>query len=265
MAFRNPWLLNPAREIRERLGGGSRVEGEGRYVGIHVRIGDGEFMRKKWGNVERIWGRLGRRLGLEEKVLESVWREVGWNGKEKLEKRGLGLSETEEEESIWGDEEWDAESVLREEEPGHGHFQKRSSTSLKRRSGPTTSVLNSLTCRRPLHTAPHLLAFNTPLYLATDSRTPTQDPTLQPFFKTFPCTFILSDFQFPSEINQGKVVESVGELGRLVNVHDGIELGRLFVPFLEAMVAAMGSVTVGTEHSTFSGEPFPFFDSLFRY
>lgn len=49
MAFRNPVLLFPAREIRERMAGG-----EG-YVGVHCRIDDGEFLRKKLDNVGQQW------------------------------------------------------------------------------------------------------------------------------------------------------------------------------------------------------------------
>lgn len=239
MAFRNPVLLNPAREIRDRIGGG-----EG-YFGVHCRIGDGEFLRKKWENVEGIWRRVVRSLGVGESVMDEVWKEVGWEhgwrgGEER--KRAVGW---EEQESIWGEEDWDEDSLV-----GELLQQQRFQ---KRYSDTTWSPLSSLTCRGLLHTAPHLLAFNTPLYLATDSRLPLNDPTLVPFFSSFPCTFILSDFQFPSTTNQGKVVESVGELGRLVNVNDGIDLGRLLIPFLEAMIASMGRATVGTEHSTFSG------------
>jgi hypothetical protein len=43
-------------------------------------------------------------------------------------------------------------------------------------------------------------------------------------------------------------------MSRLENQLDGVKLGRLFLPFLEAIVAAKGKITVGTAGSTFSGE-----------
>lgn len=41
---------------------------------------------------------------------------------------------------------------------------------------------------------------------------------------------------------------------RLTNAHDGVELERLLILFLEAMVAAMGGSVVGTAGITFSGQ-----------
>ncbi|KAL8292680.1 hypothetical protein RQP46_001292 [Phenoliferia psychrophenolica] len=86
--------------------------------------------------------------------------------------------------------------------------------------------------------------------MATDSPNPTTDPLLAPFFAAFPCTFILSDFDRPSELNGGVLPEGTQDLHRLVNAADGVPL--LLLPFLEAIVVAKGFETVGTHGSTFS-------------
>lgn len=188
IAFINPWLLKPARESRNRLGGGSSSVGRG-YLACHVRIGDGAFRRKKWENVGKSWEGVVRKVGVEDSVWTKVWKEVGW---EKGRRGELGLDAIVEEtgrerevvkrgaevESIWGQELWDEDedvvSVVEEEEEAAQHlrFQKRTSSSS--RPSPSSIILQSLTCRGRLHTSPPLLPFNTPNHLATDSPDPTK-------------------------------------------------------------------------------------------
>ncbi|GAA6031906.1 hypothetical protein JCM8097_003329 [Rhodosporidiobolus ruineniae] len=107
---------------------------------------------------------------------------------------------------------------------------------------PTLPATN-LTCRAPLHTSPTLKKLNVPLFLATDAPSPSADPSLRLFFVTFPCLFLLSDFND---------LASVRAMKARVNPVDGVELGRLFLPFVEGTVAAMGREMVGTKGSTFS-------------
>ncbi|BGP12547.1 hypothetical protein JCM10213_004868 [Rhodosporidiobolus nylandii] len=273
MAFKNPWLLRPANAIAARLGGG------GNYVGVHARVGDGEFARHARQNSEASWRRLvGEGLGVRSEVLEEMWERVS---PQRLKAdvtsatRGRALA-----------------AHQRRSEKAHVAKVKRSSSSLVERSPwavvddeyqldlepeqlqlgkrglvdsafdwlstvvavEPSSRLRNLTCRAPLHTEARFSAFNTPLYLATDSRSPETDANLRPFFDAFPCTTILSDFDRPDPArNDGVVVKSVDEMSRLVNELDGVPLGRLFLPFLEAIVAAKARLTVGTAHSTFSG------------
>ncbi|KAK4698619.1 hypothetical protein P7C70_g7655, partial [Phenoliferia sp. Uapishka_3] len=256
MAFRNPWIIRPAEKIAGRLGG---------YVGVHARVGDGVFMRKAEENMERAWREVVRKLGVGREVEDGIWKEVGYKlveeGKKKKKKGKREWSGEDEEESFVSD--WtmvdDGVEVDQRDfvEYSHRHFITRRSPSPTPTLSsaplpPPSTPLKNLNCRSPLHTTPTLLPFNTPLYLATDSRSPTTDPILAPFFAAFPCTFILSDFDRPSELNGGEIVESVGEMTKLVNKADGVKLGRLLLPFLEAVVAAKGWATVGTSGSTFS-------------
>lgn len=275
MAFRTPWLLRPADAIVERLGGMCARDG---FVGVHARVGDGEFARHARGNMERAWREVVERLGVADEVREEMW---GWASRERDEasvvsrrdghrvKRAQHAVESAaSSSSSWASlDEYDPEP--RERQTSQAEHAKRgivddllSHISSLDLAQPAVQLRN-LTCRRPLHTEARFAAFNTPLYLATDSRAPESDANLAPFFASFPCTFVLSDFDTPDAArNDGLAVASVKQMGRLVNDLDGVGLGRLFLPFLEAVVAARARITVGTEHSTFSGAcPF---DSLTR-
>ena len=264
LAFRNPWLLKPANEIRDRLGGSKG------YVGVHARVGDGVFKSRAPQNMERAWRDLVERLGVDPEVAEEMWEKVNSvveEGKalpetrriKKLAKRSPSFAERSLVPSLSSANsiEW---SSVDNTELYHAKLDDSTQSPRQRRSILTADLalfprdLTALVCRAPLHTSEALAAFNTPLYLATDSRSPASDPNLAIFFASFPCTFTLADFDRPGELNDGLAVSSVGDMIKLVNGADGVALGRLFLPFLEAIVAAKGFETVGTFGSTFSGK-----------
>ncbi|GAA5875903.1 hypothetical protein JCM16303_004037 [Sporobolomyces ruberrimus] len=288
MAFKSEWLLRPAEAIVARLGGPKN------FVGVHARVGDGEFSRHARQNMEQAWKRLVESLGYDEAEVEEMWEVVRAKGEEGVleveeekkkakskAKRHLEVAEKVQAKrsalvnppaqfSPWSpiDSSTDNYSFLISSPPSSSssppstRLQKRAPVDgdddpvwnfLRGPSGEPSALLRNLNCRSPLHTDSNLKPLNIPLYLATDSRSPTTDPNLKPFFDAFPCTFILSDFDHPDEVrNDGVVVESVGEMARLENELDGVPLGRLFLPFLEAVVSAKGKITVGTAGSTFS-------------
>ena len=232
--------MRPAQAIQGRMGGRTG------YVGVHARIGDGVFLRKAGVNMEIAWRMLVGRLGVSSEVEERVWEvvrptnasEAFGRGLAKHARRGLAAAPFSEWAALDGEEEEERSFMRRGIEERH--------------PVEVVPALESLVCRGERHTDPSLSAFNSPVYLATDSRSPPTDPHLAIFFRAFPCTFILSDFDRPSELNGGIVVDSVGGMMNLVNKEDDVPLGRLFLPFLEAMIAAMGATTVGTPGSTFS-------------
>ncbi len=262
LAFRNPWLLNPADAIRDRLGG---PDG---YVGVHARVGDGVFAQKAGENMEATWRRAAYVAGMEEQVAEEMWEVVrpasveeieAAEGMKRVKRSVVAEPAPEEEPSPWAQVDQEdplatLHNVIREHAAippvatRHRNLTKRSSSLSPRQA----TGLDRLTCRGKLHTAAALQPFNTPVYLATDSRSPTEDPNLMPFFAAFPCTFILADFDRPSELNGYEMVEGVGHMMKLANKIDGQPLGRLFLPFLEATIAAKGFATAGTVGSTFS-------------
>ncbi|GAA5896363.1 uncharacterized protein JCM6883_006880 [Sporobolomyces salmoneus] len=278
LAFDNEWLLRPADAIVARLGGPYN------FVGVHARVGDGEFSRHARRNMKKAWKELVRKLGYDGGEAQELWEKMQSEGvetEEEEEAKKLGKRHSQIAAKVrgkrsaiippitfptWSHVDDDADySDLISSPPSSSsrrRLEKRSSEPdaddiwffLRGPTGEPSALLRNLNCRAPLHTEPNLKALNIPLYLATDSRSPTTDPNLAPFFAAFPCTFILSDFDHPNFArNDGLAVESVGEMGRLQNEIDGVPLGRLFLPFLEAIVAAKGRITVGTTGSTFSG------------
>ncbi|KAH9810423.1 hypothetical protein DFH28DRAFT_498411 [Melampsora americana] len=111
------------------------------------------------------------------------------------------------------------------------------------RSDPpsSSSATRKFNCRNRLHpTDLGLEKFNQILYIATDSTIPTRESSLIPFFKAFPCVFVLNDFGLGDELKQ------------LRNMKDGVYLGGFFAPLLDAIVSARSKGVVGTEGSTFS-------------
>lgn len=231
MAFTNPHLVRAAEAIRVALGG--------TFLAAHVRIADGSFEARAQENVRLIWWKL----------LTSV---LGFESDDALEL------------------EYELEDMLEYDDPEQTHEQESESDGSD--SEPALDIpyiavdkpalraphpdlpplpqihpqLSSLlTCPRKLHTAPHLLQFNIPLFIATDlpsSSSPLHiSPLLSRLTRSFPCTFFLSDF--PVETRP---------LQDLVNGRDDVPLGRFLMPFLDAMVAGRAWGVVGTERSTFS-------------
>lgn len=68
---------------------------------------------------------------------------------------------------------------------------------------------STLSCRSALHTTPHLLPLNMPIYIATDSRHPLTDRNLAPFFHHFPCTFLVTDFAEKNEVNRHPIADLI--------------------------------------------------------
>ncbi|EFP88358.2 uncharacterized protein PGTG_14442 [Puccinia graminis f. sp. tritici CRL 75-36-700-3] len=114
----------------------------------------------------------------------------------------------------------------------------------RRQSAMLVSDQPHVACRGPKHTKPNLLKFNQPLFLATDSPLPQVEPALKTFFKAFPCTYLLNDFQL-SSINDIRLSEDH-------QAESDPAIGKLMIPFLDAMVAARATSFVGTPGSTFS-------------
>lgn len=148
-----------------------------------------------------------------------------------------------------------------------GNITRRASNSRPQREGaynhaplpplPTifdrsSSLLHpTLSCRSSFHSTPEFLPFNTPLFIATDSKLPSSDPNLSIFFDTFPCTFILNDFNSVSNVNS-EALAGLGRLSRLRNSEDFVPLAQFLYPQLDAQIASHGRGLVGTPQSTYS-------------
>ncbi|KAF8835505.1 hypothetical protein BDN67DRAFT_998669 [Paxillus ammoniavirescens] len=206
MAFANPDLALASDLIHDALGGV--------YLGAHVRVGDGHFQRDGRANARLIWWKLVQGiLGFDLQTALSLEHQVSPSTDE--------------------DEETNPPSIYPD------------LPSLRVPHPPLAplpdSFLPRVSCRGRLHRAPSLGRLNVPLFIATDSTKPHSDPLLAPFFKTFPCVFVLSDFP-----NQ------TAHLDRVRNGYDGVRMKAFLLPLLDAMVVGKASEVIVTDESTFS-------------
>lgn len=200
--------------IRDELGG----EGGWGYVGVHLRLGDGTFRSESENNARFVWWQL----------MTRVFR-VTIEDTQKVEASAMNR-------------------VDPLPPPLGALAADKTSLRFPHPMPPLTLIRRHTRCRpfKPLFSLPNsnvslgdLLTF--PIFIATDSKSPRTDPSLTLFHRTFPCMFFLSDF--PSQLEF---------LHPLTNDLDGLPLGGFLMPFVDAMVAAMGHDVVGTPHSTFS-------------
>lgn len=256
MVFHNPILDEAASGIRDRLGGASN------YYSLHLRVGDGIFQANAERNMEAIWKELcAGKMKLEAEVCEEA---------STIGSRLLGRRRFDDEEVTSGESEVASSDIVepttevitrtptlhvkransRPQRPGAYHHAPLPALPLIH-TREESSLHSSLNCRAPLHTTPHLLPFNTPLFIATDSALPLLSPPLARFFNAFPCVFLLSDFSHTSQVNSQPLPE-LTKLERLRNEEDGVPLARFLYPMLDAMTSAMGRDLVGTGMSTYS-------------
>ncbi|KAI0355781.1 hypothetical protein OH77DRAFT_1496012 [Trametes cingulata] len=206
MVFTNPHLVRAAEEIRSALGGA--------YFGVHLRIGDGIF---EWNAPEIVrlawWKLLHSVLGFTDETILRLEQEFFPDEDDDLEPPLINPDLP----------------ALRTPHPPLPAFPLNATPSPE------------FACRAPLHTSAHLAPLNAPLFISTDAQSPTFNPLLARFTRTFPCSFFLEDFP-----------EQMAPLGTLKSPVDGVPLGRFLMPFLDAMVVGQAWQVVGTEQSTFS-------------
>ncbi|GAA5930403.1 hypothetical protein JCM1841_006847 [Sporobolomyces salmonicolor] len=240
MVFRNEVVDEVTTQVRDRLGG------EGRYYGLHLRVGDGVFQTKARENMRGVWEKLCvEKMKLQEGVCEEVRRAS--EEKQDLRRRD-DYSTLDASSSVPPTPSTSTTTppVKRansrpQREGAYHHAPLPPLPVIQTLSDSPLSPL--LTCRRPLHTSPQLLPFNAPLYIATDSKLPRSDPNLAIFFDAFPCAFTLSDFAD---------VEALRRMERLRNEEDKTPLAQFLYPQLDAQIAAWGRGLVGTPQSTYS-------------
>lgn len=210
-------------EIRDALGS---------YVGVHLRVGDGIF------KVSRCRARLMPRDWFADTAVPSHQTKARENMQgvfRKLCKDVFHLKQTQITALL---EDSASRPAPRALPPRHGRRASHSlqgsawsltddildpaeldfshsASSLHRRADQQTKrdtprpLSSTLRCRSTLHTTPHLLPLNVPIYIATDSRHPLTDRNLAPFFHHFPCTFLMTDFAEKNEVNSRPIADLV--------------------------------------------------------
>ncbi|ORY90628.1 hypothetical protein BCR35DRAFT_286797 [Leucosporidium creatinivorum] len=257
MVFKNELLDEITETIRDRMGGA------GRYYGLHLRVGDGIFQKEAKSNMATIWTSLcTNKMKLSEEVCDEMAQASEAKRDPRLRRRALDSPATPSS-AIPSSTTPSTSSPFTTETLAHV---KRANSRPQRegaynhaplpplptiKSRQDSPLASSLTCRRPLHTLPHLLPFNAPLFIATDSKLPNSDPNLSIFFDSFPCTFTLGDFASTSATNS-EAVEGLTKLNGLRNKDDKVPLGQFLYPQLDAQIAAWGRGLLGTPQSTYS-------------
>ncbi|KAM0751530.1 hypothetical protein T439DRAFT_300452 [Meredithblackwellia eburnea MCA 4105] len=260
MVFRNSLLDEITNEIRDRLGGPTS------YYGLHLRVGDGIFQKNAGENMAGVWTTL---CVTKMKLEQSLCDEMEAASKErKLLRRAVeGDGSTSSTHDMTQAPKPSSSTSSSGEAPSPTLKLRKRGNSRPQREGayhhaplpPVPPIRTrqdspldkSLSCRRPLHTDPRYLAFNTPLFIATDSKVPAIDRNIALFFDAFPCTFIISDFSSTSNLNT-RVVEGLTRLAGLRNADDNVPLAQFLYPQLDAQIAAYGRALVGTPQSTYS-------------
>lgn len=265
LAFKNPVLDQPADHIRDLMGGPNG------YAGVHARVGDGNFRRNSVNSMKQTYTNLLKRLGVKQHIIKDLatkgyeeaskmqaQQEKDSHSRKKMHKRSLHQQVKQSSDpthSPWLPAADDTEDETRFSEVHlSNQLGRRQIATLLQpvQSREDMSLSSQMVCRGELHTNPDMQLLNNPVYIATDSRSPLDEPALQYFWNTLPCAFILSDFDRSGPQNTGEPVHELKVMQSAVNVNDDVKLGRLFLPFMEAMVAAKAVVTAGTAGSTFS-------------
>ncbi|KAH7344595.1 hypothetical protein B0J17DRAFT_763372 [Rhizoctonia solani] len=208
MAISHGAILDASRAIRARIAEFSH-DGQS-YLAIHARVGDRKFKSTAVKNGRLLWWQLITGLGISKetgRVLEDrVLQNIGKN-----KQRFAFLDSLPE----YSTKPWHNTS-----QPHHPH---KHCASPHRDLGVETSYLGI------------------PLFVATDAAHPRSHPSLAIFHRTFPCTFVLSDF--PDEV---KSLVALHRLG------DTSPIGRFLIPLVDAVVAGHATHVIGTQSSTFS-------------
>jgi GDP-fucose protein O-fucosyltransferase len=218
MIFRNEYLLRATESVVSKIGG---VKG---FAGLHIRIGDGLFARKKTITIDDMYHELVNQFtDLTKEEVETI---DDTHMDDRLE-----------------DEEYEVKryrwqgvksNTSATQEPVV--VQHPADEELQR----TLKQINPIKMDCAKHQG-KTAGFLTPIFLATDAPKPRQNPLFRKLFDTFPCVFVLDDFK-----------DALDEMMRLEVVEDGVNLASYLVPMVDAMIAAHGHTFLGTKDSTFS-------------
>ncbi|CAG8544275.1 15841_t:CDS:1 [Racocetra fulgida] len=202
----NSLVQRAANRIINKLGGAKN------FIGLHIRVSDGFFMKFARPNIDKIYHQIiDTFTNLSPQEVDVL--EGGTHDSDILVDDTVDLS-------------------------------KRQSRSIEIDNSSYQEIVNLNTlkevkCRKPLH--PTDKGVNTIIYIATDAESPRTNPLLFKFFNTFPCVFILDDFD-----------QELAEIKSVRNAEDKTPLVSYLIPLLDATISANGFRFYGTPRSTFS-------------
>ncbi|KAI8878140.1 hypothetical protein K501DRAFT_228929 [Backusella circina FSU 941] len=219
MIFKNPTLLASASRVVSQLGG------VGKFVGIHLRVGDGLFRMRASITIDDIYHQLVN--DFTDLTVQEVKEYDPGHDQDRLEDTGYEVRLLR-----------DASQEI-ENPKVPISVQHPASDILEQRLGHLDDAAVTLQCQ-PTDGRNDRFA-RTIIYIATDCPHPRSHPLLQKIVKTFPCVFFLDDF-----------MDSVSDLKRLQVAEEGVKLESYLIPMVDAMIASQGHTFFGTNSSTFS-------------
>ncbi|KAI8145160.1 CigA protein [Fennellomyces sp. T-0311] len=219
MIFRNPILYDTASRVARQLGGVDR------FVGLHIRVGDGLFKVRASIHVDDIYHKLVD--AFTDLTQEQVaYYEDYRHDQDRQENEDYEVRQLRKFKPI--DEQLEKPIVVSHPDNIAEFLGDQPPAGLMR------------TCQAPKDdTTKHFQ--KTVIYIATDAPSPRTNPLLRKIFATFPCVFVLSDFN-----------EELHDLKRIQVVEEKVKLESYLIPMVDAMIAAQGHTFHGTADSTFS-------------
>lgn len=211
----NPLILDTAIKASKLLGPS--------YASIDARI-DGPFETSAGINMRASWWELGRRLGMNDQVLEEAEREV-W-------RRSPGWRK-----SVTGDHD-----AVYMDPPGRLMDDALESARAQRDIPKIPASQAQIACPRLKHSKSTLLPFNTPLFLTSSSEEQRSQPALRLFYSTYPCLFTLSTPEISEVVSKAIGSNTVNELDEYV-------LSPWLRDWVGLEIAVRGSELVGTNGS----------------
>jgi hypothetical protein len=216
MIFKNPTLLASASRVVSQLGG------VGKFVGIHLRVGDGLFRMRASITIDDIYHQLVN--DFTDLTVQEVKEYDAAHDQDRLEDTGYEVRLLRD-----SSQEIDTSKMPIS-------VQHPSNDILEQRLGQPDATIQC----QPIDGRNDRFA-RTVIYIATDCPHPRSHPLLQKIVKTFPCVLFLDDF-----------MDSVSDLKKLQVVEEGVKLESYLIPMVDAMIAAQGHTFFGTNSSTFS-------------
>ncbi|CAG8492888.1 18076_t:CDS:1 [Cetraspora pellucida] len=202
----NSLIQNAANRIINKLGGSKN------FIGLHIRVSDGFFMKFAKPNIDNIYHRIiDTFTNLSPQEVDIL--EGGTHDSDILVDDTVDLGDP----------------IFRDFSTATKSYQKNIDL----------NILKEVKCQKPFH--PTDKGVNTIIYIATDAESPRTNPLLFKFFNTFPCVFVLDDFD-----------QELAEMKSARNVEDKTPLASYLIPMLDAMISSKGFRFYGTPKSTFS-------------
>ncbi|PKC07826.1 hypothetical protein RhiirA5_291720 [Rhizophagus irregularis] len=220
----NPILKETSNNIVEKLGG------EKNFIGLHIRVSDGFFMKTARINIDNIYHEIINNFtNFTPEEIDKL--EGGTHDQDILEDESVDLGDDKPLSTQVNKKKPIPTKIINNNNNNNNNFTKF--------SNKINGFSNKVNCKNPLHSTDQ--GANTVIYIATDAKDPRNNPLLFKFFNTFPCVFVLDDFE-----------QELINLKSVRNIHDKTPLASYLIPMLDSIISAKGFKFIGTPKSTFS-------------